>query len=338
MYIGYICAKQFFALLLVLMLPLFFLLLSSFLFYFFHDQQLLHKFANSDNKMPLFGRVGANSLVEVFPDTCLNPFWVREMKMNVTCCKNRDDMSIVLQLYKTSRCDSDPHTITHNLVERKRANNVFRGIGYSANYISYDTPIYTAAPSVLVYNFNVSFDATSNYVSCAFKLCIFDDYASYHKTRNSNAPPVSNYYNCSGCLNGSNDHIVFPLNESGFYYGAFYFEIGAHVNYSISGTITKYSTNGMSYIEECSIDRSQTFCSIDVLKKFTGFEIFVNSSVNQEVNVTLTFVPDEWNLVSIIGVIGMTFFGLTCIGIIACIICCSAFKYRKYNEDYVKIK
>ena len=281
--------------------------------------------------------VGADSLVDLFTKYCYDPNWIKEIKLNVTFCD--DNQSFNMTLFGSSDCD--PLSIYHYKLNRKMNERsdgsrvIFANNWKSANYYDgpnyYQTnyPVYTAGPGVLYYSVNVSFADELNSDPCPFQLCIFNNFSSYYTATNFNM--LWSPYNCSECLTGMNDDIEFPLNEEGFYYGAYHVKADAYVTLTTSGELMKYNATQLSSIKECTITQTNTHCSLGIHKVF---RVLANASLSEEVNVTVSVVENDWNTISIVALIFAGVLHLIAFVFMfafACLFVC------KYRNNYVQI-
>ena len=264
--------------------------------------------------------IGANSLVRIFPNQCINPGWIKSATITV-----HDSTLPNLTVYR-GLCEESLLTKPHYLMKSKsygeEAYQSLTDLCINANYYGNKRnehyPVYTAGPGTLSYNIQLVNASELTESSCPFVIYIFND--SYYYTYSIQVSSFTNYqhiiseraYAASPCVSmmshNNSAYVInykheFQLKKGGFYYAVYCIQkTSLFGNVTISGKVTKFSDEDMKRPQFCTFNESNSSCVVNVGNVFgRPFTLFAETtSEPSQMNVTVLVTPAEWNVGSII--------------------------------------
>ena len=263
--------------------------------------------------------IGANSLVRIFPNQCINPGWIKSATITF-----HDSTLPNLTVYR-GLCEESLLTKPHYLMKNKsygeEAYQSLTDLCINANYYGNKRnehyPVYTAGPGTLSYNIQLVNASELTESSCPFVIYIFND--SYYYTYSIQASSFTNHQHiiserayaaspCVSMMNRNNSAYIinykheFQLRERGFYYAIYCIQkTSLFGNVTISGKVTKFSDEDMKRPKFCTFNESKS-CVVNVGNVFgRPFTLFAETTLEpSQMNVTVLVTPAEWNVGSII--------------------------------------
>jgi hypothetical protein len=284
-----------------------------------------------------------SSLVPLVSDG-FNTLFVQDVSVNASKDPN-DVYPLNLSLYK-GVCES-VNVTSYNLPVIKRSGSPqYSSLRLPFNYHDGDVALFAIKGSYLTYTTDVNSSSNANNADpsrCPLQLYLFDDEDKYKQFNNNDID--DGYIQDSGCLSDPNapqptvNMTTFHLNEDySSYYVTASIERGTVVVANITGTINKYSMNGLQ-MEKCYINSYQNaVCTVNIAQvgvstQNTQMCIYCYSQYNNHLRVSyVTSSTGIHNVASVITLSAGVMFLLMCVlSLLICVICVLT-KLRATNE------